>query len=220
MDPRYYRRAVDAVTTESREDGDGIGNRIYIHLGDVLSINIDDDDDKDESRGAQQSDNTNTNPENQEKQQPLPQQVVETMESGDDQENNRNATSKTPTPLSRLSLLEDATCVFLYLLPEGLEKVKPLLEQCMVKNRTATTTTTTTTTTRNHLVNDEEEDNGRGGQNNRFRVVSYMFRIPNWKPVGMREHADGCCKIYLYDVTSISKEEGDSLFLAEDLYGV
>ena len=80
----------------------------------------------------------------------------------------------------------DVTCVFLYLLPEGLEKVKPLLERCFARDGSTVSV---------------------GGRRSTFRVVSYMFRIPGWKSVGMREHAGGCCKIYLYDKMSLLKVE-------------
>jgi len=205
MDPRYYRRAVDAVA-EIRGHGDGIGNRIHIHLGNALSLKIDDTD----IRGTQQSDSLNPIQKTQE----IPQQAVEAIESDGDHENKRNPNAKKIILLSRLSLIEDATCVFLYLLPEGLEKVKPLLERCMMKKKTATANNNSH---HNHPEYEGEGGEGGGIKNNIFRVVSYMFRIPNWKPVGMREHADGCCKIYLYDVTSISylQNEGDSLSFSE-----
>ena len=72
----------------------------------------------------------------------------------------------------RLSLSDDATAIFLFLLPKGLVKVRPTLEE-IVKSRMA--------------------------EKRRFRIASYMFRIRDWEPTHINRETKGGCPIYLYD---------------------
>jgi SAM-dependent methyltransferase len=82
-------------------------------------------------------------------------------------------------PPDGLSLTEDATAIFLYLLPKGLMQIRPILETIWRKRMMMST---------NH-------------PRKRFRIVSYMFRIPDWhdEPTSVDRETKGGCPIYLYD---------------------
>ena len=71
-----------------------------------------------------------------------------------------------------LSLAEDATAIFLFLLPKGLVKLKPALDKIV---------------------------QARLSENKRFRVVSYMFSVKGWEPTEINRETKGECPIYLYD---------------------
>jgi precorrin-6B methylase 2 len=76
-----------------------------------------------------------------------------------------------------LSLTEDATAIFLYLLPKGLIKIRPILETIWMKRR-------------------EEKITSKP-----FRIVSYMFRIPDWEePTRINRETKGECPLYLYEL--------------------
>ena len=82
----------------------------------------------------------------------------------------------------KLSLLDDATAVFVYLLPQGLKQVKLLLEEAAKRRR-------------------REKINTGAGDNemkHALRVASYMFQIPDWDPVQVDRSGKGSCPIYLY----------------------
>lgn len=81
-----------------------------------------------------------------------------------------------------LSLM-DATAVFVYLVPTGLKLVKSLLESVAQ-------------TKHKQLQNNENESNK---ERIRFRVVSYMFSIPGWKPTKTERTPRTDCPIYYYD---------------------
>jgi precorrin-6B methylase 2 len=74
-----------------------------------------------------------------------------------------------------LSLQHDATAVFLYLLPKGLEAIKPILEAAADKRRQT---------------------------NKPFRNVSYMFRVPGWNAANIDRTTKGDCPLYLYNLNS------------------
>jgi SAM-dependent methyltransferase len=76
-----------------------------------------------------------------------------------------------------LSLQHDATSVFLYLLPKGLETIKPFLEAAADQRRQT---------------------------NKPFRIVSYMFRIPGWheSTLDRTTKEKGDCPLYLYNLNS------------------
>jgi precorrin-6B methylase 2 len=76
---------------------------------------------------------------------------------------------------SGLSLQHDATAIFLYLLPKGLEVIKRILEAAADKRRRT---------------------------NKPFRVVSYMFRIPGWNPANIDRTTKGNCPLFLYNLNS------------------
>mmetsp|Transcript_15732 Transcript_15732/g.45350 ORF Transcript_15732/g.45350 Transcript_15732/m.45350 type:complete len:219 (+) Transcript_15732:53-709(+) len=86
----------------------------------------------------------------------------------------------------KLALLDDATAVFVYLLPQGLKKVKLLLEEAAKRRR-------------------REQTNGAGigavdneMKQPALKVASYMFSIPGWNPVQVDRSGKGSCPIYLY----------------------
>lgn len=201
IDPLYHRKANDAIASyrgehSDSDDGDGknnIGDRIHIHLGDALAPFDNYDGSITQSDNLQENDRV----------------------GGDDEEEYRGNDDVVQTNhISKLTLIQDATCVFLYLLPEGLKKIKPLLERCFARDGSTVSTATDKSGLYDQLgglkiKKGEVREDRRGGSSRRnvFRVVSYMFRIPGWTPVAMREHAGGCCKIYLYDNTSLSKVE-------------
>jgi len=69
--------------------------------------------------------------------------------------------------------VQDATALFLYLLPKGLVKIQPLLDQ---------------------LVN---STSGRGGS---LRVVvTYMFQVKQWEATQVDRTSKGGAPVYLYD---------------------
>jgi precorrin-6B methylase 2 len=76
-----------------------------------------------------------------------------------------------------LSFRHDATSVFLYLLPKGLETIKPFLEAAADQRRQT---------------------------NKPFRIVSYMFRIPGWheSTLDRTTKEKGECPLYLYNLNS------------------
>ena len=77
-----------------------------------------------------------------------------------------------------LSLLHDATAVFLYLLPKGLKAIKLILEASAHRRRE---------------------------ENRPFRVVSYMFHIPGWEPAVVDRTTKGDCAVYLYRLSGIKE---------------
>ena len=82
---------------------------------------------------------------------------------------------------NNFSLLDDATAVFVYLLPQGLKQVKILLEEAA--NRRRRENTNTGDSKMKHTA---------------LRVASYMFQIPDWIPVQVDRSGKGSCPIYLY----------------------
>ena len=67
---------------------------------------------------------------------------------------------------------QNATAVYVYLLPKGLQKIRPYLEKKMKMTK-------------------------------HFRVVSYIFSIPEWNPTVVDRTSKGEVAIYLYDINSI-----------------
>ena len=78
-----------------------------------------------------------------------------------------------------LTLLNDATVIFVYLLPEGLRRIRILLKEAAARRRRA-------------------RKNRNSGST--LRVASYMFSIPDWTPVTIDRSAKGSCPIYLYEL--------------------
>lgn len=70
-----------------------------------------------------------------------------------------------------LSLLEDATALYLYLLPRGLKKLRPLLEKVVAR---------------------------RKEQAKPFRVAAYTFQVVGWDPVIVNRSTKSGVPIYLY----------------------
>lgn len=75
------------------------------------------------------------------------------------------------SPSGSLSIYE-ATTVFVYLLPKGLQVVRPLLE---------------------------EVGRGHDKPGRVLRVVSYMFAIKGWEPKVVDRTTKGDCALYLYE---------------------
>lgn len=118
-----------------------------------------------------------------------------------------------------LSLLEDATAVFVYLIPEGLKKVKPLLEeaarrrkeqieqfqqeeqlqQSHRKDYSHVSDITDYDFLRASQVAEEAIEKKIPSIPPAFRVVSYMFAIPGWTPTKVDVSSKGGCPLYLYE---------------------
>lgn len=135
---------------------------------------------------------------------------------------------KMEQPLAQhLSLLEDATAVFVYLIPEGLKKVKPLLEEAARRRReqieqlqqeeqlqqshrkdySHVSDITDYDFLRASHVADEAIGKKIPSIPPAFRVVSYMFAIPGWTPTKVDISSKGGCPIYLYEnVTELCDE--------------
>ena len=77
----------------------------------------------------------------------------------------------------QLTLLNDATAVFVYLLPDGLRKVKPLLIEAAIRSR---------------------EKRKLDQSSPPFRVVSYMFAIPGCKSASVDTSSKGGCALHFY----------------------
>ena len=80
----------------------------------------------------------------------------------------------------KLTLLDDATAVFVNLLPQGLKKVKVLLEESAKRRRLRWGST------------DAQQ------QHPALRVASYMFSLPDLEPVQVDRSGKLSCPIYLY----------------------
>jgi precorrin-6B methylase 2 len=84
---------------------------------------------------------------------------------------NKNDTASAP------SLMNDATAVFVYLLPKGLKAIRPILQATAEK---------------------------RYQEGKAFRVISYMFSMPPWEPASEVDRTTkGECPVYLYTLDTI-----------------
>jgi precorrin-6B methylase 2 len=87
----------------------------------------------------------------------------------------QDATEPMPSEqMPHLTLLNDATALYLFILPKGIQTLMPTLEQ-LVQTRIR--------------------------QNRRFQILSYMFRIHEWEPTVIDRTAKGACPIYYYEWT-------------------
>ena len=84
-----------------------------------------------------------------------------------DHENNRNEKN-----LEDLTIMEDATALYLFILPKGVNKIMPLLDAII---------------------------DARAKQKRNFRVVSYMFKIHDWEPTVKDTTSKAGCPVYLYE---------------------
>jgi len=91
-----------------------------------------------------------------------------------------------PSSTSSLSLYRDGTAIFLYLLPKGLKRVKPLLEKAALERKRQ----------QQEKKNDDDENDKP-----LLRIVSYMFSIPGWDPIHVDRSTKGECPVYLYHLT-------------------
>jgi spermidine synthase len=74
--------------------------------------------------------------------------------------------------ISELTLMDDASALYLFVLPKGIEKLMPML-LALVEQRK------------------QEKRN--------FRILSYMFKIYEWEPTIVDKTSKGGCPIYLYE---------------------
>ena len=70
--------------------------------------------------------------------------------------------------------IHDATALFLFLVPDGLKLIVPLLDKVVAR---------------------------RSELGERFRVVAYMFHIPGWEPTVVNRNTKAGSPVYLYDFT-------------------
>jgi len=75
-------------------------------------------------------------------------------------------------PVIDLTLLDDATALYLFVLPKGIVKLMPIL-QSLIQKRI------------------------RDGK--RFRMISYMFKIHAWEPTSVDRTAKAGCPVYYYE---------------------
>ena len=80
---------------------------------------------------------------------------------------------------SNLTIREDATAIYLYLLPKGLARFKTEFLDSLV---------------------DERMEHGE----TRIRIVSFMFRVHGWDPVAIDDRIKGGVRQYLYEFGSDS----------------
>jgi hypothetical protein len=76
------------------------------------------------------------------------------------------------TNISDLTLIDDASALYLFILPKGIEKLMPLLISVVEKRK-------------------------QEGRN--FRILSSMFAIHEWDPTLVGRTSKGQCPIYLYE---------------------
>lgn len=79
--------------------------------------------------------------------------------------------NKSGTLCRDISLM-DATCIYLYLLPKGIEKVKALLDEIVSRKK--------------HL------------KNGSLKVATYMFSIRGWEPTSVDRSSKSSSPLYLY----------------------
>ena len=82
------------------------------------------------------------------------------------------AAEKRQKPTIELTLLDDATALYLFILPKGIVKIMPMLQSLKEK---------------------------RMVEGKRFRVISYMFKIHDWEATLIDETGKGGCPVYYYD---------------------
>lgn len=86
----------------------------------------------------------------------------------------RNIHDNGTKSISDLTLMDDATALYLFVLPKGIQKLLPILEG-LVERRT------------------------RDGRQPKFRILSYMFPIHRWDPALVDRTAKGRCPVYYYE---------------------
>jgi hypothetical protein len=141
MDPVFTARAVTSIRQLSTETQ----RRIEIREGDVLELGYQDNSSESESAPPQST-------------------TAATAET--------NIVGETGTSLCQhLTLLNDATACYLFLVPKGLKKIKPLLDR----------------------VVEMRKQEGRA-----FSVVAYMFQVRGWEPSVVDRTTKGEVPLYLY----------------------
>jgi precorrin-6B methylase 2 len=74
--------------------------------------------------------------------------------------------------MSHLTLMDDATALYLFVLPKGIQKMFPILEAVVQR---------------------------RLQQRRNFQILSYMFQIHGWEPTVVDRTSKGGCPIYYYE---------------------
>ena len=158
IDEIFVNRGRDRVKSSKLE------SRIDIRLEDATKIstipNDDDDDDDDDDASIPTTATTTTN-------------IPTTKSCGKNREDydDTNEGSKQKS-ISNLTLLDDATVLYLFVLPKGIVKLMPILQS----------------------LADKRVRDGK-----RFRMLSYMFKIHDWEPKIVDKTAKGGCPIYYYE---------------------
>ena len=95
-----------------------------------------------------------------------------------DKQSDATTTTTTTKQLSELTLLDDATVLYLFVLPKGIVKLTPLLIE-MVKRRS--------------------RDVKRSPNSKSLRILSYMFKLHDWEPTKVDKTAKGGLPVYYYE---------------------
>jgi hypothetical protein len=159
IDEIYVTRGRDRVKSSKLE------SRIDIRLEDATKISIiptndDDDDDDDDDASIPTTATTTTN---------IP--TTKSCDKNGEDNNDTNEGSKQKS-ISDLTLLDDATVLYLFVLPKGIVKLMPILQSLADK---------------------------RVREGKRFRMLSYMFKIHDWEPKIVDKTAKGGCPVYYYE---------------------
>lgn len=83
-----------------------------------------------------------------------------------------SSTTTRTNPAKDLTLMDDATALYLFVLPKGVNKLLPLLEA---------------------LVETRQK------QQRPFRILSYMFQLHWWEPTVVDKTSKAGCPVYLYE---------------------
>jgi len=152
-DKVFATRAQESVRNVSAADDDGGGHddstnlrhRIHIRHGDCLDLS------------TTANEHTSVDGDEQLQLPPSPDSTTATAEAGS---------------LCRDLTLADATCIYVYLLPQGIERVKPILEDVVAKKRS---------------------------KNKRdLRIVTYLFSVKGWEPTHVDRTSKSSSPLYLY----------------------
>ena len=98
--------------------------------------------------------------------------LEDATKTADKKENKITKSTKTKS-VQELTLMDDATVLYLFILPKGIVKMMPILESLKQK---------------------------RLAEGKRFQVLSYMFKIHDWEATIIDETAKGSCPVYYYDI--------------------
>jgi len=159
LEEKYVERAREAIRKE------GLGDRVEVRRGDlVVELRRQRQCDPAEDRGL----------------------GGDTGSGADDQGGERQVLR---SDLSHLTVSNDATAIFMYLLPKGIAKIRPILEDVFRRRR--------------------KMRGVEGGHGVRpLRIAAYTFSIRGWTPVEVDRTTKAEVPIYLYDETSVPMEDG------------
>jgi len=151
LDPRYAARGYERIQRQQ------LAARVTIRIEDGTKqlVAVDDDDAAEDTKIKINNKNNSKN---------------------NDNNSNINSNRKEEThgqkPLTELTLYEDATAIYLFVLPKGIVKLMNLLQQ----------------------VVDKRIRDGRT-----LKVISYMFRIHAWEPTMVDKTAKAGFSVYYYE---------------------